>query len=99
MAFTAWGRTYYVNTSGDDRNDGSWRHPWQTLARVSAQHFRAGDSVLFVSGQVFQGTLRINAARRVVIGVYGGGRGAANGSGAATGASAARLAAGRCHAF
>ena len=89
MAFTAWGRTYYVNTSGDDRNDGSRRHPWQTLARVSAQHFRAGDSVLFAPGQVFQGTLRINAARRVVIGVYGGGRGAANGSGAANGASAA----------
>jgi len=48
--------TYYVSPTGLDTNNGTnTSTPWQTIAKVNAAHFVAGDSVLFQGGQTFTG--------------------------------------------
>lgn len=68
-------KTYYVAPSGNDQNNGSRIHPWQTIRRVNALRPLAGDSVLFEGGRTFNGTLLIQGAmgtdgRPIVIGSY-----------------------------
>jgi hypothetical protein len=56
---TAWATTYYVSSStGSDLNSGtSSTVPWQTIARVNAQSFLPGDSILFKRGDVWNESL------------------------------------------
>ena len=56
---TAWGTTYYVSSStGSDANSGtSSGAAWQTVAKVNAQTFSPGDSVLFRRGDVWNESL------------------------------------------
>lgn len=71
--------TYYVDSvSGHDTNPGtSQSQPWQTLARVSAQTFNPGDSILFRRDRVWVGQLAPkgegSAGNPIVIDAYGTG--------------------------
>lgn len=70
---------YYVDaTLGNDANDG--RSPgkaWQTIAKVNASTFNAGDYILFKSGEVFRGRILIpssgTTATPIILGAYGTG--------------------------
>jgi hypothetical protein len=75
------GVTYYVSPSGDDNNNGlSAASAWQTVAKVNAFTFAAGDKVLFEGGQQFSGCLRVGsnvqstASQPFTIGSYGTGK-------------------------
>jgi hypothetical protein len=73
--------TYYVSPTGNDSNNGtSHSSPWQTITKVDAGHYNAGDSILFEGGQTFSGSLSFTAsswsataANPVTIGSYGNG--------------------------
>lgn len=71
--------TYYVDaTNGDDDNDGlSSDQAWQTLTKVNASTFSAGDHVLFKRGETWSGQLTPTdsgtATQSIVFGAYGTG--------------------------
>jgi hypothetical protein len=86
-------QTYYVSASGNDSNPGTApSSPWQTIAKVNAGHYNAGDSILFEGGRIFSGSLSFTAsswsgatkAHPIMIGSYGTVRATIN-SGAAGG--------------
>jgi len=56
--------TYYVDaTNGSDANSGTSRTlAWKTIAKVNAQEFVAGDSILFKRGQEWREGLGIDGA-------------------------------------
>jgi parallel beta-helix repeat protein len=68
--------TYYVDAvAGDDGNDGmSEGQAWETIAKVNAETFEAGDTILFKRGQTFTGSLVIEdsgtSGGRISIGAY-----------------------------
>ncbi len=72
-------RTYYISPAGNDKNDGSIHHPWQTIRQLNGTHLHPGDAVFFEGGKVFSGTIGIDSAdtgnsiNPVVIGSYGNG--------------------------
>ncbi len=71
--------TYYVSSSGgSDSNAGtSSAAPWQTLSKVNATTFAAGDSILFKAGDTFTGTIIPKSAgtlaSKITYGSYGSG--------------------------
>lgn len=81
----ALGTTYYVSPTGSDSNDGkSQGAAWQTITKVNASTFGAGDRILFQGGQTFSGALSMgtanwsgssvpNATYPVTFGSYGAG--------------------------
>ena len=57
MAPAVQATTYYVAAAGSDANSGtSSATAWQTIAKVNATTFAAGDSVLFNRGDIWYGT-------------------------------------------
>ena len=73
------GNTYYVNTSGNDQNNGtSPSTPWKTIGKVNASTFSPGDQVLFAGGQTFTGNLVAtssgNSTSYIRYASYGGSR-------------------------
>ncbi|HMO62588.1 MAG TPA: right-handed parallel beta-helix repeat-containing protein [Ferruginibacter sp.] len=81
ISFSAQATNYYVSSiSGNDANNGtSAATPWKSLAKVNAafSSIAAGDSILFKSGEIFEGKLLPNrsgtAVNPIVIGAYGNG--------------------------
>ena len=72
------GRAYYLNTAGNDANDGSRKSPWKSIARINTIHLRQGDSVLFGGNQTFEGELKMdsvsgNLNHPIILGSYGTG--------------------------
>ncbi len=71
--------TYYVAAAGSDANSGTdTGHAWQTISKVNASTFSAGDSVLFNRGDVWYGTsLTIpssgSSGSPITFGAYGSG--------------------------
>ncbi|MBQ7303143.1 MAG: hypothetical protein IJW89_06135 [Clostridia bacterium] len=71
-------QTFYVdNKKGNDNNDGtSEAKAWKSLEKVNSRYYQPGDSILFKSGDTFDGTLDIKgygtAKDRLTIGTYGG---------------------------
>jgi len=71
------GQTYYVDAkTGNDGNSGlSPKEAWKTLRKVNLTTFKPGDSILFRSGQVWEGMLFPRGSgeegRPVVISKYG----------------------------
>lgn len=66
---------YYVSSTGSDAANGtSDTTPWQTLSKVSASAFVAGDQILFKRGDTFYGTLLINesgdSGNVITVGAY-----------------------------
>ncbi|AQQ09938.1 Lambda-carrageenase precursor [Sedimentisphaera cyanobacteriorum] len=58
------GTEYYLDSeNGDDSNSGlTPQSAWKTLSKASTQSFDMGDSVLFKSGQTFEGTFQITSS-------------------------------------
>lgn len=70
---------YYVSPTGSDSNNGtSTGTPWQTIAKVNAHTFIAGDEVSFQGGQTFTGQITPGSGgtsiNRVIFDSYGTGR-------------------------
>lgn len=71
--------TYYVSSAtGSDSNDGcSTTTPWQSLAKVNATTFVAGNQVLFASGGSWTGELQLQGSGAsgdpIVVSSYGSG--------------------------
>jgi len=69
---------YYVSNTGNDINPGlTSALPWQTLAKVNAATFKAGDQILFNRGETFYGTLNARTSgtsgNPITYGAYGTG--------------------------
>lgn len=70
--------TYYVDSQlGKDSNNGlSTAAPWQTLTKIGATTFQAGDKILIKSGSNWTGSLTLKgsgtSAKPIVIDIYGG---------------------------
>ena len=69
---------YYVSGTGSDANSGLTASlPWQTIGKVNATAFNAGDQILFKKGDTFYGSLTISrsgtALSPIMIGAYGTG--------------------------
>jgi hypothetical protein len=75
------GYSFYVDgTDGNDSNDGLTPDTaWQTVSKVAAQSFVAGESIGFKRGTSFRGTLTVptsgTASAPIVYGAYGVGDG------------------------
>jgi len=72
------GATYYVDTAGDDGNNGlSPTMAWKTLSKVNGMTFGSGDRILFKAGGVWTGQLwpkgSGSAGNAIVIDRYGNG--------------------------
>lgn len=78
------GKTYYVNTTGNNTDGLSVATAWTTLAKVNAQVFQPGDRVLFEGGKTFTGNIELDALdgnvalNPVVFSTYGVGRATIN---------------------
>jgi Pectate lyase superfamily protein len=69
------GTTYYVSNTGSDAAAGtSTTTAWQTVAKVNAGTFTAGDSILFKRGDVWRTTTLVVPAAGITLGAYGYGR-------------------------
>lgn len=82
------GSTYYISSSqGSDNNTGlSEDSPWKTLEKASNTSYSPGDSLLFKSGDSFDGTLCLtgsgSAVSPIKVSSYGnGGKPVLNGNG------------------
>lgn len=54
--------SFYLSPGGSDANSGTDpAHPWQTIAKLNASSFQAGDSILFQAGQSFGGNVTFGA--------------------------------------
>ncbi len=72
------GNIYYVNSTGNNKNDGkSANTAWQTLEKVNSVNFGPGDTILFKRGGTWYGTLNISnkgySANPITFGAYGEG--------------------------
>ncbi|MEO7297212.1 MAG: right-handed parallel beta-helix repeat-containing protein [Verrucomicrobiota bacterium] len=73
--------TYYINTAGDDSNNGlTTNSAWRTPARASRMSFSAGDEILFAAGETFDGKISLDSGDRgtasnpITVSSYGEGR-------------------------
>lgn len=80
---------YYFSSNGDDKNDGSFHHPFKTIGHFNSIKFNPGDSIFFKGGEIFKGNLIFDSTKSginekpVVIASYGNGNAiidAANGT-------------------
>ena len=55
------GDTYYLSTSGNDKNNGHKESPWKTIQKLNSIQLKPGDSVLFEAGQIFYGTIIVDS--------------------------------------
>ena len=74
-AANGYAATYYVRNGGSDENDGRTHDTaWQSLAKVKAHAFSAGDDVLFLEGNTWAGQLLVNwsgtATDAAIVGAY-----------------------------
>jgi len=70
---------YYFNINGNDKNDGSFRHPFKTIGYFNSMKIEPGDSVFFKSGEIFSGNIILDSTKSgtnekpVIITSYGEG--------------------------
>ena len=73
-------RSYYFSMKGDDQNKGTLHAPFKSLSKLEQLDLQNGDSILLKSGDVFEGTLKIeNKKIRIVISSFGKGIATVNG--------------------
>ena len=78
------GKTYYVNTTGNNTDGLTLATAWTSLSKVNAQVFQPGDRVLFEGGKTFTGNIELDALdgnialKPVVFSTYGLGRATIN---------------------
>jgi parallel beta helix pectate lyase-like protein len=72
-------RAYYFSSSGNDNNDGSINHPFQTINKLNSLHLKPGDIIHLKGGETFSGSILIDstvhgaAASPVIVCSYGDG--------------------------
>ncbi len=70
-------RAYYLNSNGDDSNEGTEASPWKTLAKISQTPLIPGDQIYFNKGDRFDGHFVVNGSgtltEPITISSYGGG--------------------------
>jgi parallel beta-helix repeat protein len=72
-AYAANATNYYISNSGSDSNDGlTTATAWQTISKVNASTFNAGDSILLKRGDSWNERL-IPPSNGIYIGAYGTG--------------------------
>src|SRR4051794_21994855 len=78
---------YYVSPNGNDSNAGtSSAAAWQTITKVNARIYSAGDSILFEGGQTFSGRIYLDARNTgtaeapITVSSYGTGRATIDGA-------------------
>src|ERR1700712_3930737 len=54
-------KVYFLNTSGNDANNGSKANPWKTISKLNNTKLLAGDTVYFEGGQTFTGSILLSA--------------------------------------
>lgn len=54
-------RIYYVDNNGDDNHPGTQTHPFKTISKLNGIVLQPGDSVYFIGGQTFYGTLLLDS--------------------------------------
>lgn len=69
------GATFYIGPNGNDQNSGlSITQAWQSIDRINATEFQAGDSILFKRGGKWVGSLKPKGSgspkNRIVLGAY-----------------------------
>ena len=72
-----WATNYYLSNTGNDSNTGtSVADPWYSILHLNNATLLPGDSVLFLSGNIFRGQINIttggNETIPLYIGTYGG---------------------------
>jgi hypothetical protein len=77
-AYAANATNYYISNSGNDSNDGlTTATAWQTLSKVNASTFNAGDSILLKRGDSWNERLILkssgSAGNPIIVGAYGSG--------------------------
>jgi hypothetical protein len=81
----SWATDYYVSPAGKDTNSGAQSSPWQTITKVNAINFSAGDRIFFQGSQTFNGKLYFDSNDKgtpsspITISSYGTGRATING--------------------
>ena len=80
LCFVANATTYYISASGSDANNGtSTSTPWKSLSKLNSyfSSLKPGDNILFNRGDVFYGSIAINASGTagspITISAYGSG--------------------------
>ena len=78
LSSPAFATTYYVANAGSDSNNGtSTSTPWQTISKVNAGSFSAGDQILFNRGDLWREQLTNanggSAGSHITYGAYGTG--------------------------
>jgi parallel beta helix pectate lyase-like protein len=54
-------KTCYFSASGNDNNDGSIYHPFQTINKLNSLKLHAGDSIKLNGGNIFSGSILIDS--------------------------------------
>lgn len=63
LRVTAQNKTYYISAAGNDANNGlTTATAWQTLSNINNLNLKAGDKILLEGGQVFTGSIQLDAA-------------------------------------
>ena len=70
-------KTYFVSPDGNDRASGlSIKDAWKTIERVNQAVFQPGDKILFKSGAIWYGQLKLQGSgepeKPILMSVYGG---------------------------
>lgn len=78
VSITVNATTYYISNTGSDAANGtSTSTPWQTISKVNAATFNAGDNILFKRDDTFYGKIVISqsgsAGSPITYGAYGTG--------------------------
>lgn len=82
MAATNCSTTYYISSSGSDKNTGlTTSKPWKTISKVNSTSFKPGSCILFEGGKWFVGDMQVSdyddtttVALPIQIGTYGTGK-------------------------
>ncbi|HTQ66705.1 MAG TPA: right-handed parallel beta-helix repeat-containing protein [Puia sp.] len=73
-------RIYYFSVTGNDQNDGTINHPFQSISKFNSLFLNPGDKVYFKCGDIFKGSMLIDSSKRgtrqniISIDSYGNGK-------------------------
>ncbi|MEO8110260.1 MAG: right-handed parallel beta-helix repeat-containing protein [Ginsengibacter sp.] len=79
------GRSYYLSTSGNNKNDGSINNPFKSIAYLNTIKLKAGDTIFLKANESFSGSLILDSTKSgiknkpIVITSYGNGNAIING--------------------
>lgn len=54
---------YYFSANGNDKNDGSLEHPFETIQHFNSLKLSPGDSIFFKGGEIFKGNIILDSTK------------------------------------